>query len=191
MLAVGNLIIRLSTDIQVIRLLLGSGDTCSQIRRCKLANAVMQRTLFGIGVKQREPDPSELPVSDSNSFSDTTIASTVNLERDNSLQIELDQHKDQLSNKNHRGRTARVVTVKKWNCDWLEYEEKDGLVKIWCKYCREFPDVAQGRQHRGQKQFVDCEAYINGTNNVKRCTVQHHEKSDGHMDARKASMAKY
>ena len=168
----------------------------THVRKFGVANLQMQscRELyyFGVGVKRREPDPSELPVSDSNSFSDTTTASTVNLERDNSSQIELDQHKDQLSNKNHGGRTARVITVKKWNCDWLEYEEKDGVVvKNWCKYCREFPDVAQGRQHQGQKQFVDCEAYINGTNNVKHCTVQHHEKSNGHMDARKASMAKY
>ena len=125
----------------------------------------MQSTLFSVGWK-KNVEPVEEPVEES-------IVS---------------ESPDPSNKKN--GRFARVKTVKKWNYDWLSYEQEEGTVtKIWCKICREFPEEATRQQHNGQKQFVDCEAYINGTNNVKICAVKAHSKSEGHEAARKASVA--
>ena len=133
----------------------------------------MQKTLFSVGVKRhssKSPPLGELS-DNSSTVTDTSVDSEP---------------------KEKRGRTARLATVKNWKCDWLDYEEKDGIVwKIWCKYCSEFPDVAQGRHNSGQKQFIDCAAYINGTTNVKLSAAKHHENTDGHEDAKKANAAKY
>ena len=157
----------------------------------------MQKTLFSVGVKRHSSElpPLGEPSDNSSTVTDTSVDSEP---------------------KEKRGRTARLATVKNWKCDWLDYEEKDGIVwKIWCKYCREFPDVAQGRHNSGQKQFIDCAGehiprapyilppqffnpagatayrYINGTTNVKLSAAKHHENTDGHEDAKKANAAKY
>ena len=124
----------------------------------------MQKTLFSVGVKRHSSElpPLGEPSDNSSTVTDTSVDSEP---------------------KEKRGRTARLATVKNWKCDWLDYEEKDGIVwKIWCKYCREFPDVAQGRHNSGQKQLIDCAAYINGTTNVKLSAAKHHENTDGHED---------
>ena len=89
-----------------------------------------------------------------------------------------------------KGRPARLVTVKKWNKDWLGYEEEDGMVtRIWCNICKVYPAAAIGRQHDGQRQLVDCDAFIKGTTNVKRSAVNDHERADGHEAARLSKLA--
>ena len=130
----------------------------------------MQKSLFNVGIKRTGESSSTAQTNKSN---ETGVDSST-------------------SSKKKKGRTARVATVKKWNYEWLEYEENDGIVhKIWCKYCKEFPDIAQSCQNVGQQQFVDCQAYINGTSNVKLNCVKSHENTDGHQDAKKAHVARY
>ena len=76
-----------------------------------------QKTLFCFGVKRQ------------------AVCSTVAQGLTNENVITLDDLQSHSDSKKKRGRTARVATVKKWNCEWLDYEEKDGVVnKIWCKY---------------------------------------------------------
>ena len=134
---------------------------------------IMQRTLFESGLKR----------------TNTTSNQTNNPPKRSCLPSP-SQHVE-AGNKESKGRTARLSTVKKWNCDWLDYEEEDGIVsKIWCRVCRKFPDIAKSRQHDGQRQLVDCDAYIVGTNNVKISAARDHEKSEGHVAASRAAFAK-
>ena len=64
------------------------------------------------------------------------------------------------------------------------------MTEIWCRLCRIYPEIAKARQHPGQRQLADCNAYIVGTNNVKLCAVRDHEKTEGHEAARQAAFAK-
>ena len=97
---------------------------------------IMQSTLFSVGWK-KNVEPVEEPVEES-------IVS---------------ESPDPSNKKN--GRFARVKTVKKWNYDWLSYEQEEGTVtKIWCKICREFPEEATRQQHNGQQWHISWEAVL-------------------------------
>ena len=63
------------------------------------------------------------------------------------------------------------------------------VTKIWCSVCCKYPEIVRGRQHPGQRQLVDCDAYTSGTNNVKLSAVRAHKKSEGHDAARHAAFA--
>ena len=63
------------------------------------------------------------------------------------------------------------------------------MTEIWCRLCRIYPEIAKARQHPGQRELADCDAYIVGTNNVELCAVRDHEKTEGHEAERQAAFA--
>lgn len=79
--------------------------------------------------------------------------------------------------------------VESWGfSDWLEYEVTDGLVsKVWCKVCINYYEEKQGSSsmNTGQAQMCDgqVDAYVKGTNIVKKCNAVTHFKSGNHVHA--------
>lgn len=77
-----------------------------------------------------------------------------------------------------------------WGFDWLEYPESDkasGVVsKVWCKYCRNFKNKSL---NRGQAQLCDLDAFVQGTENIKKDTAKSHMNSKTHEAALAADAA--
>ena len=68
-----------------------------------------------------------------------------------------------------KGRTTRCDTVKGWNLKWLAFEEDNGFVqKVWCTLCRKHSSYDMLHVHPGQKQLCEVEAFVAGTQNVKK-----------------------
>ncbi len=107
--------------------------------------------------------------------------------------VEAEAARVESSSKDPKGKKMKLKTVLSWNISWLKYELSDDgiwVTKVWCGICREFGSSASVL-NPGQSQCCrDRDAYVDGTTNVKKDTVNTHQTSTIHCRAVAAKNAK-
>lgn len=90
--------------------------------------------------------------------------------------------------KTSKRKPPKVETVRTWKFDWLEFEEKNGVViNVWCRHCKIYYSDGGPGEGAVKKdisgQLCNINAYVSGTDNIKKDTATDHNSSRMHIRA--------
>lgn len=80
---------------------------------------------------------------------------------------------------------VRISTIKRWSFENIGFEadaESIFVTKIWCTICRKYPGAGLDDRTRS---LNDCQAYVDGTDKVKKDSIAKHMSSNVHLAAEK------